>query len=65
MGSLSFYKIPTALHTEMERGKRIVILLIAGIIAAILLAAGLILLFAGIGLYKIRLFQVNAEQNSG
>ncbi len=50
---------------KQERGKRIVILLIAGIIAAILLAAGLILLFAGIGLYKIRVFQVNAEQNSG
>ena len=41
------------------------ILLIAGIIAAILLAAGLVLLFAGIGLCKIRVFQVNAEQNSG
>ena len=41
------------------------ILLIAGIIAAILLAAGLILLFAGIGLYKIRLFQVISEQNCG
>lgn len=41
------------------------ILLIAGIIAAILLAAGLVLLFAGIGLYKIRVFQVNVEQNSG
>lgn len=41
------------------------ILLIAGIIAAILLAAGLVLLFAGIGLYKIRVFQVKAEQNSG
>ena len=65
MESLSFYKIPTVLHTEMERGKRIVILLTAGIIIAILLAAGIFLLLAGIGLYQVRFFQLEAEQNWG
>lgn len=54
-----------ALHTEMERGKRIVILLTAGIIIAILLAAGIFLLLAGIGLYQVRFFQLEAEQNFG
>lgn len=65
MGSLPLYKFPAALHTEMERGKRIVILLTAGIITAILLAAGMFLLLAGIGLYQVRLFQLEAEQNFG
>lgn len=49
----------------MERGKRIVILLTAGIIIAILLAAGIFLLLAGIGLYQVRSFQLEAEQNWG
>ena len=41
------------------------ILLTAGIIIAILLAAGIFLLLAGIGLYQVRFFQLEAEQNFG
>ena len=41
------------------------ILLTAGIITAILLAAGMFLLLAGIGLYQVRLLQLEAEQNFG
>lgn len=40
------------------------ILLTAGMIAVILLAAGLVLLFAVIGLCRVRIFQTDAEQDS-
>lgn len=49
---------------KVERGKEIMILLTAGMIAVILLAAGLVLLFAVIGLCRVRIFQTDAEQDS-